>query len=159
MLTWTSKPASSESPCFWPAELLPSDLPSAHIIAWGYSATVFKLAELITLMSPTQIAYNLCIELRSLRDAIENRPLIFVAHSRGVIVVQKALLHSNESAGYIAWIVGSSRSVIFIGTPHCGSEKADFASFFNSIVKVFHSVNDTMIQQTCQQSIQSDTSR
>jgi hypothetical protein len=66
----------------------------------------------------------------------------------GGLVVQKALLHSNESTSDIGTVVASACGVVFMGTPHCGSEKADFASFFTSIVRFFSpsEVNDTLVQ-------------
>jgi hypothetical protein len=78
----------------------------------------------------------------------EDRPLIFVVHSMGGIVVQKALLHSFESTSDIASVADGTCGIVFVGTPHCGSGKADFASFSTSIVKFFHpaGINDTLIQ-------------
>jgi alpha-beta hydrolase superfamily lysophospholipase len=142
--TWTTKPDSNS--CSWPRELLLNDLSSARIITWGYPATTFKLAEVVAVVHPTELANNLCNDLRNLREGNEERPLIFIAHSMGGIVVPKALLHSNESTNDIASLVESACGVIFLGTPHCGSEKADFASIFTSILRIFHPLNDTLIE-------------
>jgi hypothetical protein len=66
----------------------------------------------------------------------------------GGVALQKALLHSTESTDKIASVAGGTCSIIFMGTPHRRSEKADFASLFTLIVKFFHptGVNDTSIQ-------------
>ena len=76
---------------FWPKDLLPSDVPRARILTFGYKA------EILSFWSPPhnntikESAERLNMELFSLRDktATLERPIIFVAHSLGGIICAK----------------------------------------------------------------------
>ena len=79
------KPASSPSEVFWPRDLLPGRFLNFRIFTWGYdvdidhpSATVFQHA--------ANLLSDLC-DVRTPSEA-ESRPLFFVAHSLGGIVVK-----------------------------------------------------------------------
>ena len=69
-------------------------------------------------------------------EAEKNRDLVFVCHSLGGIVVKKVLLlhHSSEDGKALrSSIVG----IIFMATPHCGSELANIGSIFANIASTF----------------------
>ncbi|KAH3974397.1 hypothetical protein HBH69_089920 [Parastagonospora nodorum] len=146
-LTWTkSATGSTQTSCFWPGQLLPTDIPTARIITWGYAAQSIKAFDVVSVANPTQHAQKLCNELASLREGVEDRPLLFVAHSMGGIVIKKALLQSKDSNQVnIASIVSDTRGVIFMGTPHCGSKHADFAACLLKIVSLVHSDNANLM--------------
>jgi ankyrin repeat protein len=56
------------------------------------------------------------------REMKPGRPVIFVAHSLGGIVVKEMLAHSSASAEMeLKNVVESTAAVIFLGTPHRGS--------------------------------------
>lgn len=78
------------SDVFWPHDLLPADCPQAQIFTWGYDTDVtkgFKTANHDSLFSH---AKNLLAALE--RERQVGRPLIFVAHSLGGIVVKEVTL-------------------------------------------------------------------
>ncbi|KAI4937014.1 uncharacterized protein J4E92_001739 [Alternaria infectoria] len=149
--TWTERTADAErTPCFWPKDLLPIDLPDARIITWGYAAATIKALNVVSIANPTQHAEKLCSELASLRVGVLDRPILFVAHSMGGIVAKKALLNSQDSnVDSIAPLVDDTRGIVFMGTPHCGSKSADVASFLAKIVRVctFQQVNTSMLNE------------
>ena len=149
--TWTERTADAERiPCFWPKDLLPIDLPDARIITWGYAAATIKALNVVSIANPTQHAGKLCSELASLRVGVVDRPILFVAHSMGGIVVKKALLNSQDSnIDSIAPLVDDTRGIVFMGTPHCGSKSADIASFLAKIVRacIFQQANTSMINE------------
>ncbi|KAI4960208.1 hypothetical protein J4E86_001830 [Alternaria arbusti] len=160
--TWTERAADDkQNPCFWPRDLLPVDLPDARIITWGYAAATIKPLNVVSIANPTQHAEKLCSELASLRVGVLDRPILFVAHSMGGIVAKKALLNSQDSnVDNIASLVDDTRDIIFMGTPHCGSELANVASFLTKIVRIFHSVNSSMVEELQSQNAQlQDTDR
>ena len=70
----------------------------------------------------------LLVANRRLRKAIE-RPLIFVAHSLGGLLVKAALVYSAEIYGmrskHLRSIFISTYGILFLGTPHTGSSTAE----------------------------------
>ena len=70
------------------------------------------------------------------------RPIIFVAHSLGGLIVEKALLVSNGSAtGSDNQIQRCTYGVIFMGTPHVGSSLASWGGILTRIATFFKSAN------------------
>jgi hypothetical protein len=136
-------------PCFWPRDLLSADLPQARIITWGYDAKTAKLFDVVSVANLTSHAVKLCTELAHLRHEVKERPIFFVTHSMGGIVIKKVVLHSNESnMTDISPITGDTRGIIFMGTPHAGSEHADLGSLVVKIVKIsFQQVNSSMLNE------------
>lgn len=145
--TWTkTETDSNHASCFWPEALLSKDLPTARIITWGYAAQSIKPFDIVSIANPTQHAQTLCSELSALREDVQDRPIMFVAHSMGGIIVKKALLQSRESNdSCITAIAADARGVVFMGTPHNGSKHADVATCFLKIIKLVHSDNPTLV--------------
>jgi pimeloyl-ACP methyl ester carboxylesterase len=86
--TWTYK-----SQILWPKHLLPQDVSTARIFTWGYDADVirfsFTAAGSNTLLDHGK---NLATDLGSERRRTSTparRPIIFVAHSLGGLVVEQ----------------------------------------------------------------------
>jgi len=84
-------------------------------------------------------AANLLADLRSSRSADIRRPIIFVAHSLGGIVVKDALRKARESVGMSQYrsIFEATHSIVFLGTPHNGSSYARFGRLVASILRWF----------------------
>ncbi|OKL55592.1 hypothetical protein UA08_09132 [Talaromyces atroroseus] len=108
---------------FWPQDLLRHDCDRARILTWGYDSHVTKGYESANKNNVFAHAKNLLANLK--RDRPEGRPIIFVAHSLGGILVKEVLRRSNESTqDIVVDIVRSTSAVVFLGTPHRGSSKA-----------------------------------
>ncbi|KAK8016646.1 hypothetical protein PG993_014835 [Apiospora rasikravindrae] len=110
-----------DSACYWPKDLLPVDLPGARILTWGYDSMVtkgFKSADKSSLFTH---AKNFLFALG--RVAVYSRPIIFVAHSLGGIVVKEMLANcdSSENSKHQN-IIASTAAIMFFGTPHRGSK-------------------------------------
>ncbi|KAK7961899.1 uncharacterized protein PG986_002724 [Apiospora aurea] len=110
----------SGSACYWPKDLLPVDLPRASILTWGYDSMVtkgFKSADKSSLFTH---AKNFLFALG--RAAVPSRPIIFIAHSLGGIMVKEMLAHSDASENDKHQdIIASTIAILFFGTPHRGS--------------------------------------
>ncbi|QYS95087.1 NACHT domain-containing protein [Trichoderma simmonsii] len=107
---------------FWPADLLPKECPNSRILTFGYDSKVTKYrAGAINHNSILSHSKDLLFSLRRERDA--NRPLIFIAHSLGGIVVKEMLARSSTShEAELRSIVESTATIVFLGTPHRGSQ-------------------------------------
>lgn len=103
--TWTHKATKT----FWPEKLLPTDLPKARILSFGYNAGVVGvLASANTLRDHGN---DLAAELSNTRERDDtvspalhldrwkrltlqnNRPIIFVVHSLGGLVIEQVSLN------------------------------------------------------------------
>ena len=130
--TWTSE----KSKIFWPSQLLPPLLveEKARILVYGYDADVTSFTDGASKDKIHNHAEHLVAELaanRRIRKATE-RPIIFVAHSLGGLVVKRALIHSSEIRGqkieHLRSIYVSTYGILFLGTPHKGTDMAQWGS-------------------------------
>ncbi|KAM0334471.1 hypothetical protein ACHAQA_001499 [Verticillium albo-atrum] len=73
-------------------------------------------------------ALKLINDLERARPTAEqrNRPIVFIVHSLGGLVLKKALIISNEKL-HLRHILWSVAGIIFLATPHRGSAMADVA--------------------------------
>ncbi|KAJ5054095.1 uncharacterized protein L3040_000379 [Drepanopeziza brunnea f. sp. 'multigermtubi'] len=83
-----AKPAEG----FWPLDLLPDDCPNARILTWGYDSRVTNFFGSSANQSNVSAhARNLVHALRRPRLECPGRPIIFVAHSLGGVVMKCAI--------------------------------------------------------------------
>ena len=134
--TWTSK----ENGVFWPGQLLPSFVEdqNVRILVYGYDADVTSFKGTAGGVTKDKIhnhAERLIADLcanRRVRKATE-RPLIFVAHSLGGLVVKRALIYSAEITGskteHLRSIFVSTFGILFLGTPHKGADLGQWGSY------------------------------
>ncbi|KAI1075343.1 hypothetical protein F5B20DRAFT_585310 [Whalleya microplaca] len=106
--------------CF-PRELLGLDIPEARIITWGWSSVLGSNSTF------SDQAENLLADISRVRSNT-TRPIIFVCHGLGGLVVKEALVSAAMSRIYGAHIeLGNvyPRTIgcIFLGTPHVRSGK------------------------------------
>ncbi|KAI9678426.1 MAG: hypothetical protein M1829_002024 [Trizodia sp. TS-e1964] len=121
--TWTYK----NPEVFWPADLLPSVVKNARILTYGYDADVYTFMGGATKDRIHNHAETMLSRLaanRSVKQAL-TRPLIFVCHSLGGLVVKRALIQSESTKNIkqerLRSIYVSTYGILFLGTPHNGS--------------------------------------
>lgn len=115
------------------------DCDRARILTWGYDSHVIKGYESVNKNDVFAHAKNLLATLK--RERPQARPIIFVAHSLGGILVKEVLRRSNESTqDLVLDIVRSTSAIVFLGTPHRGSAKAA------EIGQVFREVASTLLR-------------
>jgi len=132
--TWTHSNGT-----IWLKSLLSKDIPSARIMTYGYDVGKFTKAR--TERSFT-FAEGLLTELRDERSGkAQFRPLIFIAHSLGGIVVKKALIISGQRHTQYGEILEHTRHLMFFGTPHQGTTSmAGFLRRLGSVLSAKASV-------------------
>ena len=142
--TWTASKQSKP----WPALLLPSKLPNARLLTWGYDAYVVQ-SSVASKNRLTDHAVNLLIDLTNDRDSCDasGRPLIFVAHSLGGLVCKEAILLSrNHPEPHLCNVFEHTAGIVFMGTPHRGSWIADWMKIPASGLGVLKSTNKSLLQ-------------
>ncbi|KAG4253017.1 hypothetical protein FPRO03_08466 [Fusarium proliferatum] len=142
--TWTAR----GQPAPWPKTLLPSELPKACILTYGYDTYVVSnsVASSNRLINH---AMNLLTDLtndRRHRNAL-GRPLIFVVHSLGGLVCKEAILLSRNNPNrsrqdFFTHIKG----VMFMGTPHKGSWMADWSGIPAKALGLVKSTNRSLLK-------------
>lgn len=111
---------------YWPRHLIPTTLPTARVLVYGYDTNVrHSLGAPISKSTVYDIALDFLKSLETERRLQPTRPLVFIAHSLGGIVVKEALRRSHGFENYhthLRQIYESTAAVIFFGTPHGGAD-------------------------------------
>lgn len=125
--TWTASNGK-----LWLRDFLPHKLPNARILVFGWNSNVaFDTAT----SDLRDHAYNLLGYLALQRRRCPERPIIFVAHSLGGLVVKKALVEAMLDPTNYGTIRKATYGIAFFGTPHRGSPHAPFGSIVAEIVR------------------------
>jgi len=117
---------------FWPCEWLPQErgLRNARVTSFGYNAHFASFSSKGNILNISDFAKDLLFKMRFATDQGERElnmgsaPIIFVAHSMGGLVVKKAYILGQNDIHYND-IVRSVRSMVFLATPHRGTNLAD----------------------------------
>jgi len=111
---------------FWPRDLLPRIISDVRVFTWGYDADIdgFGSRSQSTII---QHAESLLSDIANQREVADHykRPIAFVVHSLGGIVVKAALNRSSTIQGTrLKDIAPVTFGICFLGTPHRGSKSA-----------------------------------
>ena len=131
----------------WPIERLPLDLPSARVLSFGYNT---MLAGHISL-SVRNLGRSLLEATSQTRSTLNatQRPLIFVAHSLGGLIVKQALVyaHALRDVDFESYsILEMTRGCCFLSTPHTGFRKSSWDPAISRISMVLTSQSPTTTQ-------------
>ncbi|KAL1999850.1 hypothetical protein VTN02DRAFT_3893 [Thermoascus thermophilus] len=115
----------------WLRDFLPSQLPRARILLFGYNSNVaFQSSS----AGVREQAINLLNRLWLERQDDEDRPILFIAHSLGGIVVKEALVQAKLGERYNS-IYAATYGIAFFGTPHRGSPYAGIGDIAAKVVR------------------------
>ncbi|KAK9788187.1 putative Cytochrome P450 [Seiridium cardinale] len=112
-------------------DFLPGYIENARVLVWGYNSSFSTLTGVEPSMNRIHHhAQTLVAQLfadRRLEGRVD-KPIIFICHSLGGLVVKRALAYSksrsSDKIAHIQTIFTCTHSVMFFGTPHHGSSKA-----------------------------------
>ena len=120
--TWT-EPKSKK---LWLQDFLPATIEGTRVMSFNYNAdTVFGN----TTATISDCAGALLGSLAARRENEDEmaRPIVFVAHSLGGIVVKQALVLAKNETKYGS-ISNHTKGIFFFATPHKGSDFANYGS-------------------------------
>lgn len=126
----TSTPSPTRSAIFWPNDFLANDLPEARIWTYGYNAdAIGGVFQAHSKNSISQHGRDLSVQLEREVLAANRDPVLFVAHSLGGIIVKDAIKRSQPCQE-------RTRLVVFLGTPHRGSDAAGWGIIAANLTKL-----------------------
>ena len=123
----------------WLQDSLTKDISFARIMTFGYDSTVAFSKSVAGIDDKALDLLNrLSSKRRGLKDgSSRGRPIVFICHSLGGIVVKKALIlaHERSSDPFFKDILDNTKAIAFLGVPHKGSDSAWWANFTASALK------------------------
>ncbi|KAI1110445.1 hypothetical protein F5Y14DRAFT_428823 [Nemania sp. NC0429] len=120
---------------FWPAWLRHEQgLSHFRVFSFGYNA---KFSDSDNPLSILDFSKALLVRMRTFRQGDESlsiglKPIIFIAHSMGGLVVKKALI-IGKNDDYYSVMLSKVHGIMFLSTPHRGSS---YAHSLNTLLSV-----------------------
>ncbi|MCJ1429258.1 hypothetical protein MMC29_007171 [Sticta canariensis] len=146
--TWT---ANNDGDVNWLSDFLPSDIPNARILTWGYDANTQSTSRISAQHlydHAKTLVSDLCLKRRMTET--QTRPIVFVAHSLGGIVVKSALIHSDAARqGALEEhqsIKLSTYGIFFMGTPHQGGSGVQLGELVLKVASIFVTADDKILK-------------
>ncbi|CAH0021707.1 unnamed protein product [Clonostachys rhizophaga] len=115
--TWRTPEGSSGH--LWLREDLPKDLPDSRVFLYEYNATAVYGKDQSTFMDKaTEFLEAIKVE----REGSESRPIIFLGHSMGGLLIKQALINAHNNPLYTL-IKDATSGLAFFATPHHGGSE------------------------------------
>ncbi|KAF8492289.1 hypothetical protein BU17DRAFT_59625, partial [Hysterangium stoloniferum] len=128
---------------------LPKSIPNARILTYGYDVRTH--GENTSQDAMYELSINFLEGLSSSRVGIHKRPLIFVAHSFGGIMLKNALiqatLDNNTHLPKYNGIAIATRGIIYLGTPHRGSNLAKWTHALCDSLSIENEKRDPVLKR------------
>lgn len=124
--------SSSGSEVLWLRDLLPKTIRAARVFSVDYDAQPSLFYGNGSVARLQREAETLVAQLQADRsmDCCPQRPIIFICHGLGGVLVKKALSHSstrtNRNLEHLYSIFTSTFAVLFFGTPHMSADEANW---------------------------------
>ena len=125
----------------WLRDLLPLDISDARIMTWGYDSEP-QTARHFTRMMMYSHPDNLLSALYSLRQDTksDNRPIIFMCHNLGGVVVKEALVRASmaipKNKRHLKAIQICTKGIIFFGTPHQSTQETSLGKLIGHLASI-----------------------
>ncbi|KAH9218074.1 hypothetical protein DL95DRAFT_270674, partial [Leptodontidium sp. 2 PMI_412] len=79
----------SNTAVYWPQDLIPVTVPYARVLTYGYDTHLrYYFGPLVSRNTVYDIAWDFLVALEAQRRVEPSRPVLFVAHSLGGIIVK-----------------------------------------------------------------------
>lgn len=114
----------------WPESWLPQDLPNVRVVSVEYDTHLSDWMSHCPHEKETRtISFRSQQILEKLKTAGigQKRPVVWIAHSMGGLVLKNMLLIADDKKDEYQKIVENTRGIIFYSTPHFGSQLAEYS--------------------------------
>lgn len=135
--TWIWKGPNAPQGFSWIREALPADFPTARILLFQYKSQWFGNDSVSA--SLTDIANSLVRDLDNdtERKKAPQRPILFIGHSLGGLVIAKAIWTAQARNDYFPRVFRSITGCLFLGSPFRGSEASVNAGNLADVLGAF----------------------
>ncbi|RYP55419.1 hypothetical protein DL770_010923 [Monosporascus sp. CRB-9-2] len=124
--TWTARDTTEP----WPKTLLPSMLPTARVLTFGYDAYVADWRGMVSQNRIAKHSWNLLTALASYRE------------NDGTALVTSR----QRPERHLQNILRSARAIIFLGTPHYGAGLARWAELLSQFIGLVKQTNSNIMR-------------
>ncbi|KAK4459258.1 hypothetical protein QBC42DRAFT_232163 [Cladorrhinum samala] len=109
--TWTHP----ESKVLWATDLLPRDLPATRVLSFGYNADMYCNNSIAGIRGNAEFLMS---SLKARRSDDPHRPILFVAHCLGGLIVKQLLSFASQDPARHGAICSATKGILFFGTPN-----------------------------------------
>ncbi|KAF2801232.1 hypothetical protein K505DRAFT_381015, partial [Melanomma pulvis-pyrius CBS 109.77] len=138
--SWCKNAGTRETPRWvnWLEDesMLPAVAPNARIMRYGYQSQWFGKEAMH--QSVSTVAERLLRTLKRRRKDARFRPLLFIAHCFGGLVVLKALLEAQQYQSEWPGVFSSTTGLIFFGTPFRGAGGMNQMEMLEAAQREYH---------------------
>ncbi|KAI1124590.1 hypothetical protein F5Y10DRAFT_284912 [Nemania abortiva] len=105
-------------------------------MTYGYDSQVCSVKDITQRILYSQ-SKTLLVAVKHSRQAenARNRPLVFISHSLGGIIVKSALIYADRDDHIFRDIRLSTTGVVFFGTPHQGTRDETWTDIVSSLIR------------------------
>lgn len=115
--------------------MLPKEIPQARIMVFQYASQWF--GEGAVSQTIEAVAKKLITELKDKRSGeCENRPIIFIGHSLGGLVIEKAVIRAKVEGAPFLKVFNAMAGCIFLGCPFTGSPSQIKAALASNVLSL-----------------------
>lgn len=114
--TWRKPPGPAGR--LWLCDDLPQHFPETRIFLYEYNSTAVYGKDRDTFIGK---ASELLEAIRIEREDIESRPILFLGHSMGGLLIKQALINAHNNPKYTP-IKDATTGLAFFATPHHGGD-------------------------------------
>lgn len=111
---------------------IPTDLSNIgvrpRIFSYGYDSAVVFSKSVVTIDQAADILLERLLGKRK-KPEEKGRPIIFIAHSLGGLVVKQAMIQAWTNIQRYNELLDSVKGCLFLGVPHGGADSAYWAKF------------------------------
>ncbi|KAK3988894.1 hypothetical protein QBC44DRAFT_397114 [Cladorrhinum sp. PSN332] len=104
----------------WPQHFLPRRFPGARVLTYGYNGDMYHNDSISGIRDLAKSLLS-CIDIKR-QDVDPRRPIIFIAHCLGGLIVKQALHTAHYERDY-NYIADRTAGIFFFGTPHVAAAK------------------------------------
>nr|CAB3265980.1 protein SERAC1-like [Phallusia mammillata] len=113
----------------WPEDWIPRDLPGCRVMCVEYDT---ELTEWKAMCPHEPETRTISFRSRTILDKMQraglgDRPIVWVAHSMGGLIVKHMLMDAMQNSKKYGTILKKTKGVVFYSTPHFGSQLANYS--------------------------------